>query len=110
MDATVCDGASTNHAANSDQQSARCASKSGSQTLSPDILLWATVEGSPERRSRMPGREHLDQFGSGTGKPDVAVVKARFPRSEQRVAVGRASRLEPLVTVGETAAILNVSV
>jgi excisionase family DNA binding protein len=65
--------------------------------------VWAVSEVSPKDGSSTNAGERLHQLDSGIGRSklrDAAVVKVRQ----------RGSRLEPLLTVGETAAILNVSV
>jgi excisionase family DNA binding protein len=106
------DGAATIDVMDSNKGSVPCASKSGSKILSPDIPLWAAAEVSPGHHSSSATRDRLDQFGSGTGRSrlrDAAVVEERLSPNEQRVAVGRASRLDPLLPVVEVAAILNVS-
>jgi excisionase family DNA binding protein len=80
--------------------------------LSSGIPLWAAAEVSPGDCSSSTARERLDQFDSGTGRPrvrDSAVVKERLSLSKQRIDEGRPSRLEPLLTIGQTAAILNLS-
>ena len=97
------DGASTIDAV--DRASA---SKSGSKILSPDIPPWATAEVSRGCRRSSTPRERLDQFDSPTGR--LSIRHAASVLSKQRAAAGGASRLEPLLTVAETAAILNVSV
>ena len=108
-DATVGDDAPDN-TVNGYKQSLRCAPKSGSQILSPDIPLWATVEGPPDRRSRATAREQFDQGGGPGGRSDAAVFREQLSRSKQLVAIGRASCPKPLLTVGETATTLDVSV
>jgi excisionase family DNA binding protein len=112
-DATAPDGAGTSNAADGDKRPAPGASKSGSKILSPNIPSWAAAEVSRGHRSGTNAREPPDQYDSGTVRScfsAAAVVKERLSLSKQRVAVERASRLEPLLTVVETAAILNVSV
>ena len=81
-------GASTTDAVDANKGSFPAASKSGFNTLSPNIPQWAMANVSAGSRSRSEGR---------------------LSPSKERVAAGRASRLEPLVTVDELAAILNVS-
>jgi excisionase family DNA binding protein len=108
----VADGASSSDAVDANKGPVPGASKSESNILSADIPLWATGEVSAGDRSHTNARERLDQFGSRTGGSslrDAAAVKERLSRSKQRIAAGHASLLEPLLTVGETAAILNVS-
>ena len=111
-DTTTPDGDKTSGAVDGSKGSVPCASKSGSKIPSHDIPLWAAAEVSRGHRSSASPCEKLDPFDSGTGRPssrDVAVVKERLSLSKQSVAAGRVSRLEPLLTVGETAAILNLS-
>jgi excisionase family DNA binding protein len=112
MNTTTLDGGATGTAVDGDEGSVPRASKSGLKILSHDIPSWAAADASPGHRSSINAREAPAQFGPGIAKTrliDAAVVKERLSLSKQHVAAGRASRLEQLLTVGETAAILNVS-
>jgi excisionase family DNA binding protein len=107
----VANGASISDAVDAHMEPIPGASKSESNLPSADIPLWAAAEISAGHRSHTNTRERLDQLGSVTGSSfrGAAAVKEQLSLSKQRVAAGHASRLEPLLTVGETAAILNVS-
>ena len=107
------DGGSTSGAVDENSECVPGPSKSGSEILCPDIPLWAAAEVSFGKRSSANERERLDQFDSRAGGSplrDEVIVKEQRSLRKQRIAVGRVSRLEPLLTVSETAAILNVSV
>jgi excisionase family DNA binding protein len=112
-DVTVADGASTIDQVDGNIESIPPSpSKSRSKILSSNIPLWAAADVRPGHRSGWNQRGRPDQFDPETGTSagrDSAVVKERLSLSKRRVAAGRAFRLEPLLTVGETAAILNVS-
>jgi excisionase family DNA binding protein len=84
----------------------------GSSILAADVPFWA-AEISPEDRPQTVARrrpEQWDPSGANSSRHrDAAVVKERLPVAKQGIVARRASRLEPLLTVNETAAILNVS-
>jgi excisionase family DNA binding protein len=83
-----------------------------SNSKSPDVPLWASAEASSVDRLQTDAGRRSDQSDSGPDSfrhRDASVVKERQPAAKQVGAVGRASRLEPLLTVAETAAILSVS-
>jgi excisionase family DNA binding protein len=108
-DVTVA-GASTIDKVDGNIESVPSPAKSGSKILSSDIPLWAAADPCPGHRSGWNARGRSDQFDSESdtsGDCDSAAVKERPSFSKQRVS--GLSRLEPLLTVGETAAILNVS-
>jgi excisionase family DNA binding protein len=78
----------------------------------PDVPLWAAAEVSRVHRSRPAARRQSDQSESQSAQTRLrAAAESQEPprRSGQCVAAGRAFRPEPLLTVGETATILNVS-
>jgi excisionase family DNA binding protein len=107
------DGAATIDGLVGNKRSASESPKLGSKILSRDIPPWAAADAFPGHRSSTSAREAPAQFDAGIGKArplDAAVVKKRLSLNKQRVATGRASRLEPLLTAGEAGAILNVSV
>lgn len=105
-DAAALDVVSTKlrHASNS--------SNSRSNILSPEIPPWAAAEVSPVDGSGKGARRQSDQSDSHGAERGLRGAKEsdQPPRRKgQVVAAGHASPLEPLLTAGETAAILNVS-
>jgi excisionase family DNA binding protein len=109
IDVTVADGASSIDGVDGKIVSVPSPSKSGSKIPS-DIPPWAGAEVCPGHRAGLSARGRPDQFdpeAGASGGLNSPVVKERPFFSKQRVS--GLSRLEPLLTVGETAAILNVS-
>jgi excisionase family DNA binding protein len=78
-----------------------------------DIPPWATAKGSRVHRSREGARRQSDQDEPQSVRTRLrGAGESQEPpprRSGQRVAAGRAFPLEPLLTVGDTAIVLNVS-
>jgi excisionase family DNA binding protein len=86
-------------------------SGSRSKTLSPDIPPWAATEVFRAARSPSGTRRRPEQSDSLSAGPCLGAAESQEgPRpSGQHAPPSRAHRLEPLLTFGEAAAILNVS-
>lgn len=112
-DVTVANGASNNDALDDNYEFIPGRSKYRSTIPSPDIPSWAAAAVCPSHRSSSNRRNRLDQKDCGTRPSslrEAEAVKEQPSGNKQYGAAGSGSRLEPLITVGETAAILNVSV
>ena len=86
---------------------AGAASNSAPQVVPPDLPAWAVAAPAPSRRA---GRDGVNVPDLEDECADEGVVAgARRTLSKQRGAGARVSRLDPLLTIAETAGILNVS-
>jgi excisionase family DNA binding protein len=89
---------------------AGAASNSAPQVVPPDLPAWAVAAPAPSRRAGSRARDGVNVPDLEDECADEGVVAgARRTLSKQRGAGAGVSRLDPLLTIAETAGILNVS-
>jgi excisionase family DNA binding protein len=105
---TLAVGAATRDAPARREVSSAAASQSTPPVLPPDLPTWAAAPAAAGRRAK--GRIVFpDPDGGNANADDAPLVHGIGSLNKRRATTIRGSRLEPLLTVAQAAAILNVS-
>ena len=106
--ATLALGAATRDAPARREAHAPAAAKSTPQVLPSGLPTWAAAPAATGPRAK-GGVAFPDPDGGNANPDDASLVDAIGSLHKRRVATSRSSRLRPLLTVAQAAAILNVS-